>query len=77
MQTAWNSTTSTTTNAARSWLLLGTITKGTTNMTTDRTMQSGVIDLKETYIKTNGVIQCQYKPLTPDTIYYDNTNGGN
>lgn len=72
---AWNNTSSSTTGATKGWFLLGSITKGNGSIANDRTMQSGIIDLKETYIKTNGVIQCQYKPLTPDTIYYDNTNG--
>ena len=57
LRTAWNNTDTSTGNASSGWLLFGAITKGL-GLSSDRTMQNGVIDMSETYIKTNGEIRC-------------------
>ena len=56
LRTAWNNTDSSTGNVRSGWLLFGALSKGGTGQ--DRTMQNGIIDMSETWIKTNGVLRC-------------------
>lgn len=59
----WDSTST----SAAGRLLLGTLNPNAQ----PRPMTSGIIDLKETYMKVNGITQCQYSDGTPNIVYYD------